>query len=395
MKTTMKLLTKAAIPFIFFSFLNNRPLSAQTNLLLNGGFEDINTCVEYNAECGVEGWFYLKDVKAQMLSNETNINILGNNSFGIFSSWNGYTGFVPMIGTLLPCGLQQNTTYTFRGMIAAKLNPKLILRAGICTGQRFYVPNRPFAKDMHPESIVQMTPVPNTNFYRFEYSFIATGKERYLTFGTYIQEDTVGAKKKLIGVQTVSLILDNFQLLSENAHETNCPDFIKNKEKIYGYNFRHKEMDYSLFGKGELAISFPEGDSNFITQIKIPPPPPKPDTLKLGDVLFDFNKANLKPGALVILESFFLAKTNTLQTADSILVEGYTDSVGSDKRNLALSQERCESVKQWLLLNGIVQPENVEVRPFGRSRPVASNKTAAGRAMNRRVELVIYRKVSQ
>jgi outer membrane protein OmpA-like peptidoglycan-associated protein len=395
MKAMFTRLTKVFILPAFYLLLAVKPVAAQTNLLLNGGFEDINTCVEYKSECGVEGWFYLKDVKAMMLSNETNISLLGANSFGIFYSWNGYTGFTPVIGALLPCGLRQNIRYTFKGMISAKLNPKLILNAGICTGERFYVPNRPFAKEMRPEMITTMTPVAASNFYKFEYSFIATGNEHYLTFGTYVREDTTGARKKLIGVQTVSLVIDNFQLVSEDPQETYCADFKQNKEIIYQYDFRHKEMDYSLYGKGELAIRFPQQDSTFITQLKIAPPPPKPDTLKLGDVLFDFNKAALKPGALKILESFFLPGNKTPQTADSILVEGHTDSVGTDKRNFTLSRERCESVKQWLLLNSIVQPEHVQVRPFGKSRPVASNNTAEGRALNRRVELVIYRKIDQ
>ena len=188
--------------------------SAQTNLLLNGGFEDVNTCTEYSAECGVEGWFYLKDVKAQMLSNESTTKLLGTNSFGIFYNWLGYTAFTPLIGAILPCGLQKDNRYTFRGIISAKLNPKLILQAGIYLGQKFFVPRRPFSANLKPDSIVSIKPLPNTAFYQFEYSFIATGEERYLTFGTFIKEDTVGTKKKLIGTQTVSLVLDNFQLLS-------------------------------------------------------------------------------------------------------------------------------------------------------------------------------------
>ncbi|MEI2740382.1 MAG: hypothetical protein V9F01_16530 [Chitinophagaceae bacterium] len=129
---------------------------AQTDLLLNGGFEEINTCTEYNAECGVEGWFYLKEVKAQMLNNEIPSKLLGTNSFAIFYNWAGYTGFTPVIGTILPCGLQKGNRYTFKGIISALLNPKLILKPGICVGERFYVPNRPFSKTMHPDSIVQL-----------------------------------------------------------------------------------------------------------------------------------------------------------------------------------------------------------------------------------------------
>ncbi|HUM46534.1 MAG TPA: hypothetical protein PLD84_06385, partial [Chitinophagales bacterium] len=264
-------------------------LSAQTDLLLNGGFEDINTCTEYNAECGVEGWFYLKEVKAQMLNNEVPSKLLGANSFAIFYNWAGYTGFTPVIGTILPCGLQKGNRYIFKGIISALLNPKLIFKPGICVGERFYVPNRPFSKTMQPDSIIHLTEIPRTNFHSFEYSFVADGTEKYLTFGTFIEEDTVGGKKKLTGTQTVSLTLDNFQLIPENKKETTCPDFLINKEKIYSYNFRHKEMDYSLYGKGDIAINFTKNDSSFITQIKEPPPPPlKPDTLKLGDVFFDF-----------------------------------------------------------------------------------------------------------
>ena len=368
--------------------------NAQTNLLLNGGFEDVNTCTEYSSECGVEGWFYLKDVKAQMLENETNTNRFGSNSFGIFYNWLGYTDFAPLIGAILPCGLQKDSRYTFKGIISAKLNPKLILKAGICVGEKFYVPKRPFSKNMQPERIDSIKKIPNTNFFEFEYSFIATGKEKYLTFGTYVEEDTVGAKKKLIGTQTVSLVLDNFQLIPANEKETTCPDFTLNKEEIYKYNFRHKEMDYSLYGRGELAIVFTNEDSNSITQIKEPPPPTlpplKPDTLKLGDVFFDFNKAKLKPEAIKMLQAFFI-NNKTASSIDSMYVEGHTDSIGSDSRNLTLSFQRCESIRQWLLQNKVSTAAVIQVHPFGKSKPVTSNSTSQGRAMNRRVEMIVFR----
>jgi outer membrane protein OmpA-like peptidoglycan-associated protein len=385
---------KAAI-LILFVLLHRLPAAAQVNLLLNGGFEEVNTCTEYDAECGVEGWFYLKDVKAQMLSNDIATNLLGTNSFGIYYNWQGYTGFTPIIGTILPCGLQKGSRYTFKGIISARLNPKLLLKAGICTGQKFYVPNRPFAKQMQPDSIIQMTPVPATNFFEFEYNFTAAGTEKYLTFGTYIEEDTAGAKKKLIGVQTVSLVLDNFQLIPFNKNETLCAAYLSNKRKIYDYNFRHKEMDYSLYGKGELAIQFNNNDSNSVTQTKGPVVSYfHPDTLKLGDVFFDFNKAVLKPAALNMLEIFFIKNKNPLPV-DSIYVEGHTDSIGTDKRNLTLSLQRCESVRQWLLLNSILSASGIQIHPFGKSRPFASNITPEGRALNRRVELIIFRRIEK
>lgn len=370
-------------------------LQAQPNLLLNGGFEDVNTCTEYNSECGVEGWFYLKDVKAQMLGNETGTSLLGANSFGLFYNWNGYTDFLPIIGTLLPCGLQKGKQYVFNGLISAKLNPKLILQAGVCVGPWFYVPKRPFSQSMHPDSIPQISKVPNSNFYRFSYTFTASGKERYLSFGTYIREDTTGAKKRLIGTQTVSLVLDNFELLAADQEEDLCEDYTANKNAIYAYNFRHKEMDYSLFGRGDLNIVFEREDSHSVTQQKkTVPPPPKltvPDTLKLGDVLFDYNQSGLKPAAREMLSAYF-GKTAGPGSIDSMYIEGHTDSIGSDRQNMELSRQRCESVQRWLLSNGVMMAGQLSIHPFGRSRPVSSNRTPQGRALNRRVELIIFRK---
>ena len=381
------------LSFFILSLANQ--FSAQTNLLLNGNFEEINTCTEYSAKCGVEAWFYLNEVKVQMLNNETYIALAGNNSLGIFYNWTGYAGFTPVIGTILPCSLQKNSRYTFKGLIYAKLHPKLNLKPGICLGEKFYVPRRAFSKNMKPDSIVLMKQLPNSDFYEFEYSFVADGHEKYLAFGTFIEEDTVSVKRKLIGIQTVSLVLDNFKLIPEDEKETYCSDFLINKEIIYDYNFRHREMDYSLFGRGELNITFSGTEIDRVTRIKEPVPViPEADTLKLGDVLFDFNKASLKPGALKILESFFIKNKNE-STIDSINVEGHTDSVGSDSRNLELSLKRCESVRQWLLQNHITVPAAIQVHAFGRSKPIASNSTPQGRAMNRRVEMIVFRKLEK
>ncbi len=383
-------MTRSTILSIFL-LLAGTTASPQTHMLLNGDFEEVNTCTEHSAECGVEGWFYLKEVKAQMLTNETKLKLLGLNSFGIYYVWGGYTAFTPVIGTILPCGLQKDKAYTFKGIISATLNAKLNLKPGICLGEKFYVPNRPFAKNLQPDSIVTLVAIPNSNFFSFEYNFVTDGKARYLTFGTFIEEDTVAGRKKLVGTQTVSLVLDNFQLVPADPNETTCADFTVNKDKIYAYNFRHKEMDYSLYGKGELAIVFNNRDSGYITQIKEPVPEIKPDTLKLGDVFFDFNKAILKPAASKMLESFFINSNSSL-TIDSIIVEGHTDSVGSDSRNLTLSLQRCESIQQWLVLNNIADKASIEIRPFGRSKPIATNKTPGGRALNRRVEMIVFRR---
>ena len=69
-------------------------------------------------------------------------------------------------------------------------------------------------------------------------------------------------------------------------------------------------------------------------------------------------------------------------------IEGHTDSVGSDQYNMELSQRRANAVKNYLISKGI-SAERLEAVGYGETRPIASNKTAAGRAKNRRVEIIL------
>jgi outer membrane protein OmpA-like peptidoglycan-associated protein len=110
--------------------------------------------------------------------------------------------------------------------------------------------------------------------------------------------------------------------------------------------------------------------------------------VNLSDVLFDFDKASLTPGArekLSRLAGILLAYPGPYH----LEIEGHTDSVGSDAYNLGLSQGRADSVRGYLLTAGIPGDRIMGVTGFGESRPVADNQTASGRQMNRRVELVI------
>jgi outer membrane protein OmpA-like peptidoglycan-associated protein len=110
--------------------------------------------------------------------------------------------------------------------------------------------------------------------------------------------------------------------------------------------------------------------------------------VNLSDVLFDFNKASLTPGArekLSKLAGVLLAYPGPYHME----IEGHTDAVGSDAYNLGLSQGRADSVSSYLRQAGIPADRITRVTGFGESRPVAGNETAAGRQMNRRVELVI------
>ena len=108
--------------------------------------------------------------------------------------------------------------------------------------------------------------------------------------------------------------------------------------------------------------------------------------VNISDVLFDFNKYDLKAEArekMAKVSGILLAYPGL-----KIQVEGHTDSIGTDEYNMKLSQERADSVRNYLVSQGVSAPTITSVG-LGKSNPVASNDTAAGRQQNRRVELVV------
>lgn len=106
----------------------------------------------------------------------------------------------------------------------------------------------------------------------------------------------------------------------------------------------------------------------------------------LGDVLFDTGKAELKSGAATSLAKL---ATFLKQYKDrSVLIEGHTDSIGNEDYNLGLSQRRADSVKFWLMKQG-VSSDRLVTSGKGEISPVSSNDSASGRQLNRRVEVII------
>lgn len=108
--------------------------------------------------------------------------------------------------------------------------------------------------------------------------------------------------------------------------------------------------------------------------------------VNMSDVLFDTGKYSLKSTTQISLAK--VAGILQAYPGLKLQVEGYTDSVGSDMMNQKLSENRADSVKSFLIAQG-VQPDNISSTGYGKSNPVADNGTASGRAQNRRVQLVV------
>ncbi len=108
--------------------------------------------------------------------------------------------------------------------------------------------------------------------------------------------------------------------------------------------------------------------------------------ITLGDVLFSTNKAKLKSGGMRNVQK--LADFLKQYPQRQVLVEGFTDSTGSDSLNQELSERRANAVRTALVDMGI-SSDRINTRGYGKAFPIADNNTAASRQLNRRVEIVL------
>jgi OmpA-OmpF porin, OOP family len=106
----------------------------------------------------------------------------------------------------------------------------------------------------------------------------------------------------------------------------------------------------------------------------------------LDDVLFDFDRSNVKPEAAKILDrlvAFMQENKNS-----KVTLSGHTDNVGSDAYNQKLSERRVAAVREYAVKKG-VDAGRISGQGFGESKPIADNKTREGRSKNRRVEIKV------
>ncbi|MFZ6875518.1 outer membrane protein OmpA [Undibacterium sp. Di27W] len=121
-------------------------------------------------------------------------------------------------------------------------------------------------------------------------------------------------------------------------------------------------------------------------KVVVAPAPTSEKVTFAADAFFDFDKAVLKPEAKVKLDDM-ASKLKSINL-EVVIAVGHTDSVGSDEYNQKLSIRRAEAVKAYLVSKGI-EANRVYTEGKGKKQPVADNKTADGRAKNRRVEIEV------
>ena len=112
------------------------------------------------------------------------------------------------------------------------------------------------------------------------------------------------------------------------------------------------------------------------------------DSPRVGALIqFDFDSDAIKPESYPLLKEFGLVFQKDLPDA-AFIIEGHTDSTGSEEYNLNLSQRRADAVKKYLRSEFGLDENRLITKSYGKSRPIASNDNEDGRALNRRVEFV-------
>jgi outer membrane protein OmpA-like peptidoglycan-associated protein len=354
------------------------------NLVVNTGFEERNICIEYGVKCAPEGWFFLPRY-ARMSPVEDDSNHYELLTMGDpdrpFSVGN-------FVYTKILCPLVAGVKYQLK----ARINTGGVDfdYLDIWTGPMEPWRGRYNFSAIKPSYTILPDSVSKGNIKHWRdiaYTFTARGGERFLLLGNISQKPLENGKKKAKKKEIIEYGIDDISLYATHPTLPKCVEYEAIKDQVYRNDYRHPgkwvddiELDSNLLPK-------PKKD----TVVAAPPikiNPPKTDTLIIPDVLFKFDKSDLNPKFISRLDSFVLAIRS--RKYDKLLVAGHTDNYGTDEYNMRLSQDRANTIRNYLLDKLKISKDIIEARGFGESQPRTSNVTAEGRQLNRRVEIIIF-----
>lgn len=366
--------------FVFFSIycLTFNWVHSQ-NLIPNPSFEDINVCTEHSAPCAPSGWItpspFLPEYTGR--PGEKHISLIAFNS--------SKKNIRQYVQTRILCPLEKGESYTFS--ISLKQSQCIIGSIGILfldsliyTDQDVLIKQKPTI-DL-TDDISKYSNRKQKNWITIESKYIATGKEKYILIGNFQNENeqTRDYIEKQKAFSSYRYSIDNVSLI--NPKSDSLCDFSENiKSHWYSYHIRHSQIKITEFT--------PPKTTDTISTHIVRATEEKVDSIRLSDVIFEFNSSILSTEAKIYIEKLFV--DINLSTVDRVLIEGHTDNVGKPAYNLNLSIERAISVKQLLTDIGVTE-SSIITSGKGDSIPIADNNNDEGRKKNRRIELLIIYK---
>ena len=340
-------------------------LKAQ-NLFANSDFEQLNNCSEYHQDCSSEAWFYVKPSATPLFTPNIVPRPFSGKDLLILPVENvfDFQKKRQFVYTMLSCPLQKGKVY--------KLSFYVNTATKAFYGMDFYFQKNEFtsanfsADTLQPSIHISKDDIVNelSGWNYIEKSYIATGEEKFCLVGNLSKDkfDFFSYQRMNKGGD-VFYFLDDIVLKPE-IPQILCTDYKFNIGKLYNQNLRHSEL--VLVDNLQQIIR---------------------DTITVPSVFFENDKSILKPMFKKLLDSLVIKLAD--KQVKEITIEGHTDSKGTSERNTVLSAQRAEAVK-WYILNK--RPDTKElIFAFGKasSFPVADNATEKGRALNRRVKIIL------
>ena len=175
------------------------------------------------------------------------------------------------------------------------------------------------------------------------------------------------------------VFVDGVSLVPLNEREGLCSDWQSTMAEIYDQNERHEFLKRKIVANRKYDPIPGIRESKKTVWV---------DTLVLQEVLFETGKAELQRESYLLLDSFCSRASGG--KIDSVVVEGHTDSRGTDEMNNRLSSARVQTVLNYFATRTFVRPNRIVARAWGEAKPVADNNTSSGRQRNRRVVVFVY-----
>jgi outer membrane protein OmpA-like peptidoglycan-associated protein len=349
------------------------------NLLANGSFEEENICTEYKKNCAPEAWI-CTSLTANYYFDIADWAFHGNHFVGLITGNRDRPSMRSFVRSRLACALRRGSQYKIDFYLRSRHD--VLDSVGVYFSPTDILFEKRSYKQLVPAMIlrdsVRSADTFTSGWKKVSLLYTATGTENFITIGSFKKEEyRYDYPPEING--SYYLYLDSVQMNPVNPHELVCNDVDSMKAVLYEENERHVllERKVAYYRRKAPEVTLPS--TTVLQQI---------DTLVIPDILFASGSARLNEKSFSVLDSFCLAVAR--KSVDSMIVDGHTDSIGGLQYNNKLSTGRATAVLDYILKRTPISPGKTLTHAYAYLRPLASNKTAAGRQRNRRVEIYLF-----
>lgn len=358
-------------------------------LVANGSLDDRNRCTEYNAMCAPEAWFFIPTYILMSPHEESNyFEVLSMGSLANVTP----PGNRDYIYTKLLCRLKAGSQYNFSVWINTADNKfdHLDIWMGPVEPNHLRMIREPFDPAFTLTTANEDSSRPRWT--KYSYVYTAKGEEQFIMLGNLSNEGMDKSKAKSLSLHKwVMYGVDDINLNAVDPSSNTCPEYTAVLKQVYDQNYRHPAR---LIESQPLELYMDRKPPGDIMKPGIPiiwdtgsVEKHAGDTLIIPDVLFNFDSSTLNPKFIKELDAII----NKLKERkfSALEVTGHTDNIGTGVYNSDLSARRAKTIKEYLVRKLSINAAMITTKGMGEKYPRATNATAEGRQMNRRVEIIL------